>query len=676
MPNHLLGAISPYLLQHVHHPVDWRPWGEEALERARTEDKPIFLSIGYAACHWCHVMAHESFEDPRTAAFLNEHFVCIKVDREERPDLDALYMSAVIALTGRGGWPMSVFLTPDQRPFFAGTYYPPDRRHGLPAFMDVLVSLSDAWRKRRGDVLRSGEKIAVHLSEGNGGEDAGGPLDRPALAAAARALAGSSDRTHGGWGESPKFPQPMAIEFLLRRHTAGDEGTLSVAERALRAMARGGFYDVVGGGFARYSTDRFWRVPHFEKMLYDNAQLARAYLHAWQVTGVPEFRTIAEDTLDFAAREMLSAEGGFYSSLDADSAGEEGRYYVWTLNEIRAALGGGAPFFEAAYGLTAEGPGDGKIVLQRAASDEELARRFGLSSEQAVARLVVSHGRLRTVRNTRIRPGTDDKILTAWNGLMLASFAEAARVFDDPRYLEIAVRNADFLLTAMRPGGSLRRAWRAGRAGREVFLEDYAALILGLLELYQSDFDNRWFKAAVLLTEEMVSRFADPSGGFFDTPDGAEKLLIRSKELQDNATPSGNALAADALFRMALFTGKTEWQKRAESALDLVSGPAGRFPIAFGRWLSAADFAAGEVRQIAIIGDPADPDTKALLREIRRAYHPDLIAAAAPAPPPEGAPPFLAGRPALDGRPTAYVCVGFICRAPVTCAEDLGPLLS
>ncbi len=675
MPNHLADETSPYLLQHAHHPVDWHPWGREALDRARREDKPIFLSIGYAACHWCHVMAQESFENPETAAFLNERFVCIKVDREERPDLDALYMTAVTALTGRGGWPMSVFLTPDQRPFFGGTYYPPRRLSGMPAFMDVLTALSDAWTNHREEVLRSGEKIAAHLIEESGGREAERTFDRPMLTATARALAEASDRTNGGWGEAPKFPQPMAIEFLLRRRIAGDVWALEPAERALRSMARGGLYDVVGGGFARYSTDPFWRVPHFEKMLCDNAQLARAYLHGWQVTGAPEFRSVAEDTLAFAAREMHSAEGGFYSSLDADSEGEEGKFYVWTLAEIRAALGEEKRFFETAYGLTAGGSRE-KIVLQRVVDEAELARRFGLSPGQAAGKLAACHRRLLTVRTKRIRPGTDDKVLTSWNGLMLAAFAEAARVFDEPRYLEIAVRNADFLLTALHPQGALRRAWRAGRAGREVFLEDYAALILGLLELYQSDFNNRWFAAAARLTEEMAARFTDPAGGFFDTPDDAEKLLLRPKDSQDNATPSGNALAADALLRMAAFTGKTEWRERAEKSLALIAGPAARFPMAHGRWLSAADFAAGDVRQIAVVGDLDDPDTKALLGEIRRAYRPDLIVAAAPDPPPKGAPALLAGRPMTGGRPTAYVCRGVVCRNPVTRVEDLRLLLS
>ncbi|HEX7541914.1 MAG TPA: thioredoxin domain-containing protein, partial [Anaerolineales bacterium] len=670
MANHLASSTSPYLLQHAYNPVDWYPWGAEALEKARHEDKPIFLSIGYAACHWCHVMAHESFENIETAALMNAHFVSIKVDREERPDLDSIYMSAVMALTGQGGWPMSVFLTPDLQPFYGGTYFPPEPRHGLPAFRELLLTISNAWKDQREEITRVGGQIAAHLLEQSAKAKTEEAFTPSLLSAASHALIDSYDWNDGGWGAAPKFPQPMTIDFLLRRFLAGDTEALKPVVHALSAMARGGMYDVVGGGFARYSTDNRWRVPHFEKMLYDNAQLAQVYLRAWQVTGEPSFRRVVEKILGFVAREMLSPESGFYSSLDADSEGEEGKFYIWSLEELRSTLGEAAGFFESAYGVTAGGNWEGKNVLQRAVDDATLASRFGLSSEQVAERLAECHAKLLVFRNTRVRPGTDDKVLTAWNGLMLSAFAEAGRVFNNSQYLEIATRNAGFLLTALRRDGKLRRAWRAGQAGNEVFLEDYASLILGLLELYQTDFNNHWFLEAYGLAEEMLQRFSDPTGGFFDTPSDAEILLARPKDLQDNATPSGNALAAEALLKLAEFTEKVEWRVQAEKALGLVAEQSVRYPTAFGRWLSAADFALENVKQVAIIGTLSDKRTMVFLGEIRKAYHPNLVVAVSSAPPPEGAPALLTDRPMVDSKPTTYVCEGFVCQQPVTNLED------
>jgi uncharacterized protein len=670
MTNHLAGSTSPYLLQHAHNPVDWYAWGVEALEKARREDKPIFLSIGYAACHWCHVMAHETFENLETAALMNEHFVNIKVDREERPDLDSIYMSAVVALTGQGGWPMSVFLTPDLQPFYGGTYFPPEPRHGLPAFRELLLVLSEAWKSRQAEILRVGRQLAAHLVEQSSVSGRGGSIDLTHLDAASHILIDQYDWEAGGWGAAPKFPQPMALDFLLRRYLIGEPEALKPVAHALSAMARGGMYDVVGGGFSRYSTDKIWRVPHFEKMLYDNAQLALVYLHAFQISGEVSFRRVVEETLGFVTRELLSPEGGFYSSLDADSDGEEGKFYVWSLEELRATLGAEAVFFETAYAVSAQGNWEGKTILQRAVDDAALAARFGLSKEQVIERLAGSHARLLALRNTRLRPGTDDKVLTAWNGLMLAAFAEAGRVFNNANYLEIAARNADFLLTASRPGGRLRRAWRLGQAGNEVFLEDYASLILGLVELYQSDFNPRWFQEANTLAGEMLLQFSDPGGGFFDTPSGAESLLTRPKDLQDNATPCGNALAIDALLKLGAFTERTEWHEQALKALGLVAEQAARYPTAFGRWLCAADFALGNVKQVAIIGALSDRRTAALLAEIRKAYLPNLVVAASSYPPSKGSPALLKDRPMLGGKPTAYVCEGFICRQPETDLEE------
>jgi uncharacterized protein len=676
MTNHLAHSTSPYLLQHSHNPVNWYPWGAEALEKARREDKPIFLSIGYAACHWCHVMAHESFEDLTTAALMNAHFVCIKVDREERPDLDSIYMAAVVALTGQGGWPMSVFLTPDLKPFYGGTYFPPEPRHRLPAFQELLLALSEAWKSQREEITRLGGELAAGLEEQSRMSGSGGSFDLADLDAAGHGLIEQYDWETGGWGPAPKFPHSMALEFLLRRHLAGNADSIKPVLHALSAMSRGGMYDVVGGGFARYSTDKTWHVPHFEKMLYDNALLALVYLHAWQVTGEASFRRIVEETLGFVAREMLSPDGGFYSSLDADSDGREGKFYVWTLEELRSTLGEEMDFFESAYGVTARGNWEGKTVLQRTLDDASLSSRFGLSRTQVLEKLAGCHARLLAVRNTRIRPGTDDKVLTSWNGLMLAAFAEAGRVLNDSRYIEIAARNAHFLLTAARPDGSLRRVWRLGQTGGEVFLEDYAALILGLLELYQTDFNNRWYQEANELAGEMLRRFSDPDGGFFDTPSEAEALLTRPKDLQDNATPCGNALAAEALFKLAAFTERSEWRQLAGKALSMVAKQIAHYPNAFGRWLSVADFALGEGKQVAIIGSLSDDRTKALIGEIRRIYHPNLVVAAATYPPPDGTPALLADRPLVDGRPTAYVCEGFVCRQPVTSPEEIRKQIS
>ena len=673
--NKLSNSTSPYLLQHANNPVDWYPWGAEALEKAKAENKPIFLSIGYAACHWCHVMAHESFEDPNTAALMNEHFVNIKVDREERPDFDSIYMSATQAMTGSGGWPMSVFLTSNLQPFYAGTYFPPVRRYNMPSFQEVLLALANTWKNGPEKAVDSAGRITAHIQEQASLSKFELALKPGHLDVATKSLLEGYDWGYGGWGDAPKFPQPMTIEFLLRRHTAGDKEALKPTLHVLHAMARGGMYDVVGGGFSRYSTDNFWRVPHFEKMLYDNAQLARAYLHAWQVTHEPSFKQVVNETLDFVAREMTHPEGGFYSSLDADSEGEEGKFYVWTQAEIREQLQENSEFFEAAYGITAKGNWEGKIVLQRALDDATLAARFQLDPDTVTTKLREWHAKLLTARTRRIRPGTDDKVLTAWNGLMLATVAEAARAFDGTEegkgYYLIATRSGEFLLTALRPDGCLRRSWRDGKVTEEVFLEDYAALILGLLELYQTDFNNHWFASALKLADEMIERFNDPAGGFFDTPADGEILVIRPKDLQDNATPSGNALACEALLKLAAFTDKGNYRDLAEKALNSIGEAAIRYPTAFARWLSAADFALGNVKQVAILGDAQDENFQALMKVIRSKYRPNVVVATSNYPPPKDAPSLLQDRPLLNDKPTAYVCEGFVCRQPVNNPDEL-----
>ncbi|MGB9666896.1 MAG: thioredoxin domain-containing protein [Candidatus Cryosericum sp.] len=676
MPNHLEGSVSRYLLQHAGNPVNWYPWGDEALALARAHDKPIFLSIGYAACHWCHVMAHESFEDPETAALMNAQFVCIKVDREERPDLDSVYMSAVTLMTGRGGWPLSVFLTPGLQPFYGGTYFPPEPRHGLPGFPQLLRALADAWRDRRSDIEHIGAQVTEQLANQSRAAAPEGRFDVGTLTGTTHALVEQYDWEHGGWGAAPKFPQPMAVDFLLRRHLSGDTTALPPAVHALQAMARGGMWDVIGGGFARYSTDDTWHVPHFEKMLYDNALLARAYLHAWQVTGEASFRHIVDETLEFIGREMTTPEGAFVASLDADSEGAEGRYYVWSLDQLRSVLGEDAALFAEAYGVSEDGTWEGTNVLQRFVDDATLATHFGMTPDDVREALERSRARLLLAREGRVRPAADDTVLTAWNGLMLASLAEAARVFASQTYLEAATRNANFLLSALRPDGHLRRTWRDGTAGQTAYLDDYASLVLGLLELYETDFDNRWFVEAKALAEEMVDRFTDPAAGFFDTPDGAgDQLLVRPKDLEDNAVPSGNALAAEALLSLAALTGSTTWRNMAERALDLVTNAVVRYPTGFGRWLCAGDLALGHETQVAIAGDPADPATRALLAEIRTAWRPGLFIALSAPPPPTGCPDLLLDRPMVDGQPTAYVCEGSTCRQPVTTPDGLQALL-
>lgn len=676
MPNHLVSENSPYLLQHANNPVDWYPWGEEALNKAKAENKPIFLSIGYAACHWCHVMAHESFEDEDTAKLMNEFFVNIKVDREERPDLDAIYMQATIAMTGSGGWPMSVFLTPDLKPFYADTYLPPTRSHNMPAFKDVLSGLANAWKNDRAEIVKVGEQLRSHLQH-----QAKIQIGETNLSAHLNPIVGVIQSTYdwgyGGWGDAPKFPQPMTLEFLLQHAVLNkNDADLKLIRHCLHAMARGGLYDVLGGGFSRYSIDQHWRIPHFEKMLYDNALLARVYLHAWQVTKESACKKIVQETLDFAAREMLNERDGFYSSLNADSEGKEGTFYIWTLAEIREILKEDSDFFEAAYEITAKGNWAGKIVLQKELDDDYLAARFGLNLEAVSAKLADAHTKLFAAREKRIRPSADDKVITAWNGLMLSTLAEAARIFGDyqkdelaKKYYLLATRNAEFLLSELRPAGKLRRAWRDGKTTNDVFLEDYAALALGLLELYQTDFDNRWFSLAKELTHEMIELFSDPEGGFFDTPNNGETLLIRPKEIQDNATPSGNALACEALIKLYALDDEPDYLARAEKTLELVTDSILRYPLGFGKWLSVAETAQGNMKQAAVLGGAEDLNFQSLLNAIRVKFRPNVVVAASPFPIAERSPALLKERILLNGKATAYLCEGFMCKNPTTEAD-------
>jgi len=652
--NRLASETSPYLLQHAHNPVDWYPWGEEALGRARSEGRPIFLSIGYAACHWCHVMERESFEDDETAGLLNESFVAVKVDREERPDLDAIYMQAVQEMTGHGGWPMSVFLTPDGDPFYGGTYFPDKPRDGMPSFRMVLEGVAAAWRERRTEVERAGAGVAQAISRQ---VSAGTAQVSPSMLDAALAeLERGFDARTGGWGGTPKFPQPMTIELLLRIHAqTGDVRPLAMARRSLDAMAAGGIYDQLGGGFARYATDAVWLVPHFEKMLYDNAQLARAYVHAWQMTGDYRYREVATETLAFVERELLTADGGFAASLDADTGGHEGATYVWSEEEIDELLGEDAETFKRAYGVSAEGNWEGSNILSRVADGDEDVLR-------------TARAKLHEARRLRTQPARDDKVLAAWNGLMIAALADAAAAFGEPRWADLAARAADLLLTRARDAdGRLHRSWKDGRARHSAVLEDYANLAAGLLALYETTFEERWFVAARELMDIVLERFADPEGGFFDTADDSEALITRPKGLQDNALPSGGAMTAEVLLRVAALTGEGRYRDAAERAIGQVAPLAQRYPTAFAQWLGAVSLMRADVLEIAIAGDPAADDAQALLGVVRDTYRPFVVLAAGS----RGAVPLLDDRPQREGQATAFVCRGFACRAPVTEPADL-----
>ncbi len=680
MSNRLITETSPYLLQHAENPVEWYPWGDEAFEKARAEDRPVFLSVGYSACHWCHVMEHESFEDEATAAVMNQHFVSIKVDREERPDVDAIYMDAVHAMTGRGGWPMSVFLTPDAVPFYAGTYFPDTPRHGMPSFTQVLTQIAGLWEEQRDEVTRAGANLMGALEQqGSLGATGSGPLDSQTLDDALTGLKRSFDSSHGGWGDAPKFPQPGLVEFLLRRHHATENaGLLAMATLTLDVMMQGGIHDQLGGGFHRYATDEIWLVPHFEKMLYDNAQLARLYLHAWQVTGAEPYRRVATQTLDYVAREMLDPSGGFYSAQDADSEGEEGRFFVWTPEQIRSSLEGSsddfeadARLFETAHGVVAGGNFEGDSILFVAHTIAELAESTGASELDLENRLDRIRAALMETREERVRPGLDDKVLSDWNGLMLAAFAEAGRVLDRDDYRDIAEKNAEFILTELRdPRGRLLHTWKGGKAKLNGYLADYAHCADGLLELYQTTFDERWFVAARELADSALVHFADSDGGFFDTSDDHESLILRPKGLQDGAVPSGGAALTGVLLRLAALTGEGRYADAAESALAAVQPLMGRAPQGFAQWLAALDCALAPSQEVAVVGD----EPRRLLDEIRARFRPNLVVAAGPSGRASSV-PLLAGRDDVDGRCAAYVCQHFSCEQPVTDAAALGRLL-
>jgi uncharacterized protein YyaL (SSP411 family) len=730
-PNRLAAETSPYLLQHAHNPVDWYAWGPEALARAAHADRPIFLSIGYAACHWCHVMERESFEDAATADVLNSGFVSIKVDREERPDLDAVYMAALQAMTDGGGWPMSLFLTPDGRPFYGGTYFPRNPRYGMPSFRQVLAAVTTSWAERRADLEAEADRLTAEL-RGRATGQADEPRteaeeirpESPArvarepevvrlpgrhptesqgrvVAAAVERLVADFDFEHGGWGGPPRFPQPAVIELLLRRaRDASDDETLRAAVRALDVMADGGIHDQIGGGFHRYATDADWLVPHFEKMLYDNAQLARVYLHAYQLTGEPRLREVVESTLDYLVREMRTPDGLFAASQDADTDGIEGRTYVWTLDEVAAMLAGTAAdarpthdpsagpgprsrddqpglaaLVASAYGVTAAGNWEGRTILSRVASDEQVASLHGINAQEVARRLELARRLMLERRTRRPQPALDDKAVTAWNGLALATFAEAIPVLERPADLAVAEGVAEAALGLLRgPDGRLARSFRSGRVAGQGGLDDYACLADGLMCLYEATFDERWLAAAGELVGVVEREFADGTGGRFDTAKDPEPLIVRPKETQDGATPSGGAAAAAVLLRLAELTGDGRLRDSAERALGQMEQVAARYPRAFPAWLGALDFASASVAQVAIVGYLGAADTRALLAVARSGFHPYRALTLGHSE--SSTLDLLRGRSAIDGRATAYVCHGFVCRRPVTEAADLAAELA
>jgi uncharacterized protein len=677
MTNRLAQETSPYLLQHAENPVDWYPWSEEALARAREEDKPILLSVGYSACHWCHVMERESFEDEATAALMNEHFVNIKVDREERPDIDSLYMQAVQALTRSGGWPMTVFLTPDGAPFYGGTYFPPRQYGGMPAFTQLLRSIADAYENRRDEVddsagrlrdfLRSAADAAMPEAEFEGSR---------LFETAAKALLSEADVKLGGFGGAPKFPQPMNLEALLRYYRrTGDEYALKAVETTLTRMTRGGIYDQLGGGFARYSVDERWLVPHFEKMLYDNALLARLYLEAYQATERELYRRTATETLDYLLRDMRSPEGGLYSAEDADSEGMEGKFYVWTPAELKEALGEDDARVATIYwGVTERGNFEGKNILNLPREPEAVASELNLDPGELKERIAQIRRTLLAEREKRVRPARDEKVLAAWNGLALRALALASGVTGDERYRRAAEELAEFLLHKMRPDERLRRSYKYGEARIDAYLEDYAAVADGLGALYEATFETRWLSEARELADQMISLFWDAErGAFYDTPADHEELVARPRDLYDTAAPSGNSLATEVLLRLALLLDRNDYRQVSERVLSDLAGGMEKLPAGFGRLLCALDFSTSRPVEVALVGDPASEEARALAGVVYGQYLPNSVLAGR-APEDEEAPalvPLLAERGEREGRATAYVCEDYACQSPTTDPEEL-----
>lgn len=673
--NRLAGEKSPYLLQHADNPVDWYAWGPEALERAKREDKPILVSIGYSACHWCHVMAHESFENEAIARLMNDNFINIKVDREERPDVDEVYMAAVQALTGQGGWPLNVFLTPDAQPFFGGTYFPPESRHGITSWPQVLESVTRAFRDQHADVHRSAVGLTEHLRDSQNLAPSQASLSAGVLSDAYERAVQQFDWKRGGFGAAPKFPQPIALEFILRMHERFDDPrALEFVERTLHIMADGGIFDQLGGGFHRYSVDAEWIVPHFEKMLYDNALLAWVYVHAYQAVHDPFYRSIAEQTLDYLLREMRSPEGGFYAAEDADSEGVEGKFYVWTKEEIEHELDPElAKVVIARYGVNPAGNFEGKTILTVTRSIEEIADSMQATPDQVQDALDAARSRLLATRSRRVPPGKDTKILVSWNALAIRALAEAGRVLGRDDYLSGARQAAAFILSELRPAGRLLRSYKDGPSTIPAFLEDYAFFIEALVTLYETEFDETYLRTAQELANEMVRRFWDDvHGAFFDTPRDMEDLPMRPRNFFDNPIPSGNSAASSALLRLEGLTGDGTYSSWAVPAFRIMRDNLPRVPLGFSYLLGALDFYLAGAKQIAIVGDPREEATRRLVDVTYGLYLPNKVVAVG-----EGdSVPLLAGRTSMDGKPTAYVCERFACKVPVVEPDALALLLT
>ena len=678
--NRLINETSPYLLQHAHNPVEWYPWGDEAFDRAQAEGKPVLVSIGYSACHWCHVMEHESFEDEATARLMNEHFINIKVDMEERPDVDQIYMTFVQLTTGRGGWPMNVFLTPDKRPFFGGTYFPPSPRYGMPSWQQILTSIAEAWRERRVELLNSANEIVGELRRVGTIEMSQSAVSRDLLDAAYQSFHRSFDKTNGGFGGAPKFPPSMSLEFLLRHwYRTRNEDALEMVRFTARKMAEGGIFDQLGGGFHRYAVDAIWLVPHFEKMLYDNAQLARIYLHLYQVCSERSemedaefFKRIAVAVLEYVKREMLDDAGGFYSSQDADSEGEEGKFFVWTPGEVEDVVGPeDAKVFNFFYDVSDEGNFEGKNIPHVSYTLDGAAKALKIEREHLERILDLVRAKLFSKREKRIKPFRDEKVLTAWNGLMLAAFAEAAAILDSEDYLQIARANADFLLSELSTDGRLLRTWKDGRPKLNAYIEDYANLADGLIELYRASGESRYLNEAKRLADIMITEFWDEeNGGFFFTSADHEELIVRNKDFYDNASPSGNSTAADVLLRLSKYFADDKYERFASTVLRLAGPQIARHPHGFGRALSALEFHLAPGKEIVVVGERGND----LEREVLKRYLPmDVAAISADE---LGSLPLVQERTMVDGKASAYVCENFVCQRPVTTVDDLLELIA
>ncbi len=678
--NRLATETSPYLLQHAHNPVDWYPWGEDAFVKAKAEDKPILLSVGYSACHWCHVMEHESFENEQIAGLMNRLFVNIKVDREERPDVDEIYMNAVQMLTGRGGWPMTVFLTPDGKPFYGGTYFPPEDRHNIPAFPRVLAGIAQAYREKPADVAKSTAEILSRLEQLAQRQQTTRPLDVSVLEKTAEGLAQHYDETHGGIGQAPKFPNSSVFSLFLRQaHATGNQRYLNMTTHTLRKMAQGGMYDHLGGGFHRYSVDERWLVPHFEKMLYDNALLARLYLEGYQASGDPFFRQVVEEILAYVEREMMSPEGGFYSTQDADSEGAEGKFFVWDQDEVMRILGDDVgEIFCRYYDVTDVGNFEHKNILHPTLEMAQLARLFQRDVDETTQLIARAKDTLFAVREQRVKPGRDDKILTSWNGLMISAFAEAYKVLGHPGYLEVARRSIHFVQTALCREGRLLRSYKDGQAKFNAYLDDYACFSAALLDVYEATFEPEYLDRAVAFTDVLLARFWDAQeGGFFFTSSDHEALISRSKSAFDGSVPSGNSVAVSVLLRLYYATEKQDYLTKAEMLLRLFYDALEQNPFGFSNMLCGLDFYLRRPQEIVLLGDPTASETTALLHNIHASFIPNktLLCFDPAQPPQRGVPGLLAGKTRIDDKLTAYVCHNFVCSLPVTSWEELRPLI-